>query len=111
MKSDPCKPYLFRSKEDFKIELEVTVRNAQDGSGYATRGGRSTGEQRAGQFSVGVGPRSSNDSDEDDRDDEVAYAAYQSDAQYAGYDGADGAIEENLVGLLNLQPQQDERGR
>jgi len=103
LRSDPSKPFLIRSKDDIKIELEVKVRN---GPGSNRRAGQGAG-QGGGNFSVGVGAPSSNASDGDERGDDVAYAAYQGDAQYTGYEGHSG-VEENLIGLLNLQPQHED---
>lgn len=105
IKVDPTKPFFFKSPADFKVELDVTVRNEETHQAASLNAKRVHYGAETHDVGVGGEPQSANGYDEDDRDDEVAYLRYQSSPQYEGYAGAP-QEEESLMGLLNIQSQQ-----
>jgi len=99
VKVDPTQPYFIKSMEDMKVELDVTIRNAQTGAQDRGNAGRRVHYAPQHSTSVAVGTQSNHDLDEDagddigERDDDEAYPNYQADGVYPGYDGAGGAAE------------------
>jgi len=108
MKIDPTKPFFFENVEDIQVELEAIVRNEEGPTVTSSTAKRVHYAATHDTMDIGVGggAQSGNEYDEDDRDDDQAYLRYQATGQYDGYAGAGGdGADENLMGLLNLQPQ------
>jgi hypothetical protein len=83
IKIDPTLAHFFTDTSAIKVDLEVTVRNAQGG---AQDGGHARRVHYAAQESIGVGTQSNEFDEDDTRDDDRAYAAYQERPMYTGYD-------------------------
>jgi hypothetical protein len=104
-KIDPTKPFFLRDIKDLRVELDASVRNEEPPAASAAKR-----VHYAGSHDIGVGgdddPQDQQDWADDRGEGAEGYMRYQDNPQYDGYAGGAGADEENLMGLLNLKPQQ-----